>query len=144
MTLYKPPPIVLDTSVLISGLFSTYGAAHRLLTLIGKDIRIALSVPLVFEYEAVLKRNRIKLGMSDVEIEDLLEYYCSIATCHKIEYLWRPALPDPGDDLVLEVGVTARCAYIVTHNIRHFRDVDLFGITAVTPIQYLRLMELNR
>jgi len=49
--------IVIDTNVLVAGLRSNRGAAFRLLELVGtKHFEINLSVPLMFEYEAVLNR----------------------------------------------------------------------------------------
>ncbi len=53
----RPYQIVLDTNVLISGLRSSQGASYKLLTLLN-DPRweLNLSIALVFEYEAILKR----------------------------------------------------------------------------------------
>jgi predicted nucleic acid-binding protein len=47
-------------------------------------------------------------------------------------------LPDPDDDLFLELAVAARCAYIITHNIRDFRGAEKRGVSAVTPADFLR------
>ena len=55
-----------------------------------------------------------------------------------IHFLWRPFLPDPADDMVLELAVAARATHIVTFNVRHFVDVErVFGIRPVTPGQFL-------
>ncbi len=49
--------VVIDTGVFISALLSRRGASHRLLLLVGGTrFEIALSVPLVVEYEAAAKR----------------------------------------------------------------------------------------
>ena len=37
-----------------------------------------------------------------------------------LDFLWRPALPDPDDDMVLETGVNGQADAIVTFNRRHF------------------------
>lgn len=103
-------------------------------------IRPALSVPLVLEYEMVLKREAAALGQTAREIEGLLDYLCSIGQHQVIHFLWRPTLRDPRDELVLELAVAARCEYIVTHNTRDFVGADLFGITPLTSGAFLRLL----
>ena len=51
-----PPRIVLDTNVLYAGLYSASGKSYQLLRAIAeRRVRIALSSPLLFEYEDVLK-----------------------------------------------------------------------------------------
>jgi predicted nucleic acid-binding protein len=52
-------------------------------------------------------------------------------------------LPDPDDDLFLELAVAARCAYIVTHNIRDFRGAKKWGVAAVTPSDFLRKIKVK-
>lgn len=56
-------------------------------------------------------------------------------------FLWRPWLPDPQDDLVLEVALAGGASHIVTHNIRDFAGTDQLGITAVTPDQFLKQLK---
>ena len=52
------PSIVIDTNVLVAGLRSRRGVSARLLELVGRAaIEINVSVPVVLEYEAVLKRS---------------------------------------------------------------------------------------
>jgi predicted nucleic acid-binding protein len=59
---------------------------------------------------------------------------------HKVYFLWRPFLSDVDDELVLELAVTAQCEYIVTHNIRDFKGIDQFGVQAVTPKEFLKII----
>src|SRR5947208_2448329 len=51
--------------------------------------------------------------------------------------LWRPQLPDPADDLVLEIAVSGRCDTIVTFNRDHFVGSDRFAIGIETPAEFL-------
>jgi len=44
---------------------------------------------------------------------------------------------DPNDDFILELAVSAKARYIVTHNLRNFAGVERFGIEAITPAQML-------
>jgi len=132
--------IVVDTNVIVSGLRSRRGASYRLLSLIGKSpsFEISLSVPLVLEYEEVLKRQTRELGMSRGDIDDVLEFLCSVATLHEVYYLWRPVLRDPQDDFVLELAVGAGCEAIVTFNVRDFEGAEAFGLRVEGPQAFLK------
>lgn len=131
--------IVLDTNVFVSALRSSRGASHRLLMMIGRaDFEIALSVPLVVEYEDVAKRMEPETGLSASDVDDIIDYLCSVAHLQEIHFLWRPVLKDARDDHVLELAVGAGCAVIVTHNVRDFAGSERFGIRAVRPGEYVR------
>jgi len=133
--------VVLDTNVLVSGLRSKRGASYKLLSLLGAGrFTTAVSVPLVVEYEKALVDPRTKVPFSRADIGKFIDYVCTIADKRKIYYLWRPCLPDPGDDMILELAVAGSCNYIVTYNIRDFRGADQFGIKILTPGQLLKLL----
>jgi putative PIN family toxin of toxin-antitoxin system len=135
------PQIVLDTNVLIAGLRSRNGASFRILQLLEKEVfEIHLSVPLVFEYEDVAKGLAKEISLTKRDVDDFLDYLCQIANLHEIFFLWRPFLKDPKDDMVLELAVTARCQYIVTFNIADFSGIQQFGIRAVKPRDFLRVI----
>ena len=133
------PRIVIDTNVLVSALRSSRGASHRLLMLVGgPDFEIALSVPLVLEYEDVAKRMTDVTGLSDGDIDDIIDYLCSVAHLQEIHFLWRPILRDSRDDQVLELATEAGCSFVVTHNISDFAGSERFGVTAIKPGEFLR------
>lgn len=133
------PQIVLDTNVVISGLRSKRGSAFRLLTLVGTGLfEIHISVPLILEYREVLSRELPNLYITEVDIESLIEFYCSVATRHQIFFLWRPFLPDPKDDMILELAVKAGCDSVVTYNTRDFIGIEQFGLRTVTPAEFLQ------
>lgn len=135
---------VLDTNVLIAGLRSSRGASFQLLERLGGEaFTPCISVPLVLEYEAVAKRQSRELGLTFADIDNVLDYICGIAEPHAIFYLWRPFLPDPRDDLVLELAVEAQVSCIVTHNLRHFAGVEQFGIEVLSPGAFLRRIEVS-
>ena len=138
-----PYSIVLDTSVLIAGLRSSQGASYQLLDRLGgTELELSVSVPLVLEYEAVAKRQARQLGLTFAEVDDVIDYICSIAAHRKIFYLWRPFLPDPTDDLLLELAVESGAEYIVTHNLRDFSGAEQFGVTPISPGAFLRLLKV--
>ena len=135
--------IVIDTNILISALISRRGAAFKLLSLIGKHhFDYALSVPLMIEYEDVVKRKNSKIMVSQQAINHILDRLCYHADLREIFYLWRPYLTDPKDDLVLELAVEANCSYIITYNIKDFKNIDKFGLEAITPKSFLQKIGL--
>lgn len=138
-----PPRVVLDSNVVVSGLRSTRGASNRVLSLVGTGRFVhAVSVALAFEYESAVLRPEAGVRLARRLIDDILDYVCSTADRRRIHFLWRPVLPDPSDDLVLEVAVHAGCSMVVTFNARDFRGAERFGIRVVTPGAFLRLLQV--
>jgi len=50
-------------------------------------------------------------------------------------------LKDPDDDFVLELAIASQSSYIITFNTSDFDNIELFGIEAVTPVQFLRVIK---
>ena len=111
------PQVVIDTNVIVAGLRSRLGSAFQLLTLIDTgQFDIHLSVPLVLEYTEVLLRELPNLYLSREEVDDLIDFYCTVGVQHEIFFLWRPFLRDPKDEMILELAVKAGCQSIITYN----------------------------
>lgn len=132
--------VVVDTNVLVAAFRSSLGASFRLLqTLERRQWRPVISPALALEYEAVLKRDVAGLGLSLVDIDDFTEYLCSRARPVQIYFRWRPMLPDPDDDRILEVAVRTGSP-IVTFNVRDFRGSESLGIRTMRPGELLAIM----
>ena len=143
-TTMEPIQIVLDTNILSAALRSNLGASFQLISLIDKgQFEINLSVALVLEYESVLLRQRHLFGLTQTDIEIFLDYLCKVGHCHDIYFLWRPYLPDPKDEMVLEVAVRANCSQIITYNRQDFRNIDRFGVEALTAQEFLNSIRRN-
>jgi putative PIN family toxin of toxin-antitoxin system len=129
--------VVLDTNVLVAAFRSSLGASYRLLqTIEERTWRPVISPTIAFEYEAVLKRQMAETGMTAQDVDDFIEYLCSRGRLVQIYFRWRPTLPDPGDDRILEVAVRTRSP-IITFNTRDFAGAGRFGIEIMTPRQIL-------
>ena len=132
------PRIVLDTNVLVAGLRSNLGASHRVLSLVGTGrFTHVVSVALLFEYEAAVMKPESGIRLPRTVIGDVLDYLCAAGEHQQIYFLWRPTLPDPSDDLVLEVAVHGHCDRIVTFNSRDFVGSRQFGVKVETPSEFL-------
>jgi putative PIN family toxin of toxin-antitoxin system len=127
---------VIDTNVIVSALRSSRGPAFRLLSKVGTGkFEIGLSVPLALEYEEVARRaTKVRWEALDT----ILAFLCAEANKQKIFFLWRPQLPDPADDMVLELAVACRASHVVTFNLKHFREARAFGVEAVHPAKFLK------
>lgn len=133
--------IVIDTCVFISALRSKNGASYKLLSLMDSSkFKFNLSVPLVLEYEAVAKRMSRAIGLTYQDIDDVIDFMCTIGKHRKVHFLWRPSLKDPNDDFVLELAVESESKYIVTYNIRDFLGAKKFKVKVITPQELLRII----
>jgi len=137
--------VVLDTNVLVAGVRSRKGASFQVLSRVGTGaFDIAVSVPLVLEYEDALLRHAAEAGLSAPDVRDLVDYVCSVARQQDIFFLWRPLLRDPSDDLVAEVAVAAGCEAVVTHNRRDFVGVQRFNLHVWSPAEFLNKIGAGR
>ena len=115
--------------------------SHRLLRLLGDHRwRINLSVPLVLEYEQTLKRVCTGGDLSGSDIDSVMQYLCANANLRDIFFLWRPLLPDPKDDFVLELAVESRADFLLTFNTRDFAGAERFGIRVISPREFLAII----
>lgn len=135
--------IVIDTNVIVAALKSRSGAAFKLVMKIPSErFQTVLSNPLYFEYMDVVFRPTIRpVGASDDNLMDFLDQILDHADTRNINYLWRPFLRDPKDDMLLEVAVASQAEYIITYNIKDFDRIELFGIEAIRPGDFLKILE---
>jgi hypothetical protein len=102
--------------------------------------QICLSVGLYNEWRDVLARpEHLPPGQTPDDVARYLRFLAGHAWLQDIFFLWRPFLPDPDDDMILELAFAAGCRYIVTHNIKDFQGCKQFNITPITPRDFLVL-----
>ncbi len=134
--------LILDTDVIVAAVLSERGASRQLLLRVMDGMHEgAISVPLILEYESVLKRpEHLKAsGLSEDDVNVILDQVAESMEHVEMFYLWRPMLRDAHDDMVLETAVNGRADVIVTFNLADFGDVPRrFGIEAIRPGEFLR------
>jgi putative PIN family toxin of toxin-antitoxin system len=135
--------VVIDTNILVSAVRSSQGSSFTLLQKVSSGLfDIALSVPLVLEYEEATKRLDGSLRPDFATIDDIIDYLCLVGRkTSRTYYLWRPYLKDPKDDHVLELAVSSGAAFIITYNKRDFVGTERFGIPLLNPYEYLKRLE---
>jgi putative PIN family toxin of toxin-antitoxin system len=136
--------IVVDTSVFVAALIGTKGPNREILRrCLEKQYQPLLGNALFSEYADVSKRTNIldRCPISAEDIQALLEAYCSVCDWVPVYYLWRPNLTDEGDNHLLELAAAGNARWIVTNNVRDFKNAELnfSGIEILTPEQILEV-----
>ncbi|MCI5143769.1 MAG: PIN domain-containing protein [Candidatus Electrothrix sp. ATG1] len=96
-----------------------------------------MSTPVLFEYEAVLKRKKIlnKINVSPGQVEDLLDLLVLLADKCSVYYRLRPNLLDENDNIFVECAFTSNSRYLITSNIKdfHFGRLKSHPFKVLTP-----------
>ena len=140
--------VVLDTNIIISGLYSKRGASYQLLkAAISGDLRYAISPLVALEYEGKIHQ-KIEVGFLSFSKGDcgrVLDALFAMAKPVWKPLQVRPVLIDPSDDKILECAISGNCTHIITFNKRDFPTVvtRLYGIKVMTPGEFLRIWRNN-
>ncbi|MGC3986369.1 MAG: putative toxin-antitoxin system toxin component, PIN family [Pseudorhodoferax sp.] len=133
--------VVLDTNVLVAAARSRQGASFAVLQALRARRFLALaSVPLMLEYEAVLKRpeHLQSGGRSPAMTDAFLDALCRYMEPVHLHYLWRPQTRDAADEMVLETALNGRAGALVTLNTADFlHPARHFGLLLLTPGAFL-------
>lgn len=135
--------LVLDTSVVVAALKSDGGASREVLRLcLQARCRPLMGEKLFNEFESVMGRADLFHGcaLTAPEREALLNALLSVCEWVPVFFLWRPNLPDEGDNHLIELAVAGAAATVVTQNVRDLRGGQLrfpqLGIE--TPAEFLK------
>ena len=136
--------LTLDTNILYPALMSSTGASNFILQQVrSRRIQIALSVAVFLEYKDVLTREKslkdFILQKSDVD--KFLRFIAYIGKIFEIYYLFRPNLKDEKDNMIVELAITSQSDYIVTNNIRNFKNAELNfdELKVITPSEFVKM-----
>jgi len=94
------------------------------------------NVALFCEWQDVLKRpdHLAAAGYSEAEMDEALDELAGLIAPAERKFLWRPQLPDPDDEMVLEAALSGYSSVIVTFEVGTFRaPARRFGIEVLTP-----------
>jgi putative PIN family toxin of toxin-antitoxin system len=138
--------VVLDTSVVVSGLRTRLGAANAVLRLVAERRLVALATPPLFlEYEDVLKRPEHQLvhGLAPASVDAFLAEMAALICPVEVHFQWRPQSPDPNDEMVIEAAINGHADALVTFNAADFaKAAQRFGVLVLSPAELLRKAKL--
>jgi uncharacterized protein len=126
--------IVLDTSVLVSGLLSPYGPPGEIVRMLSSGtLTLCLDARILSEYDEVLARPRF--GFDQGAVAALLDFSSGASDTAAADPL-PVRLPDRDDEPVLEVAVACGAECLVTGNLAHFPVAAREGVNVVSPAQF--------
>lgn len=119
--------LILDTNIFLGACLGS-GAANKLVSMCleGKFSPL-MGAALFAEYEDVLGREQLfkKSRLNQVERDELFDIYLSQCAWTQIYYGWRPNLRDEGDNHLIELAVAGNAQYIITYNLKDFKNMEL-------------------
>lgn len=72
--------------------------------------------------------------------DELLNAFLSVCKWLPVYYLWRPNLPDEGDNHLIELALAGNADWIVTGNTKHFTqgELRLEGLSIQPPGKFIK------
>ena len=140
--------LVLDTNVILASVLSDAGASRQLLQYaLSRQIVTLCSVPLMPEYESVLKRQHHleSAGITVEDVDTLLDALAAVIEPVRFSFLWRPMLKDAKDEMVLATAVNGQADAPITRDLTELApNLAGFGIRAMAPgpaVRWIRSMQ---
>jgi len=134
--------IVVDTNVMVSGMLGGTGASRTILRLcLDRQYQPLMGEKLFHEYSDLAGRRSLdRSPLNRGERQELIEAFFSVCEWVSISYLWRPNLPDEGDNHVIELAIAGTAESIVTSNARDFvrGELKFTGLHIETPAEFLK------
>ena len=87
-----------------------------------------------------MKREADRLNLPADEIDDLVAFLCANAIRFEPRPTLRPLSADPGDEFVARLAIAAGADHVVTHNLRHYSELQASGISVVAPPRFLSII----
>ena len=134
--------VVIDTNVLVAAVRRPDTAPRRVLRacLEGRLLPL-IGNALLAEYEDVLARAAPFAGspVTATEREALLDALASVAEWVTVYFLWRPNLPDEGDNHLIELAVAGGADWLISGNLRDLRFGEMMfpGLRIRTAGQFI-------
>jgi len=134
--------LVLDTNVFVAALRTGGGASRAVFRLcLKRRCQPLMGQKLLTEFEDVLGRAELFRAspLTAKEREELLDALLSVCEWVPVFFLWRPNLPDEGDNHLIELAVAGMAAALVTQNVRDLRQGELRfpQLSIQTPAEFM-------
>lgn len=137
--------VILDTNVVFQALYSQDGASHFILGLVRcQKIKLALSMKVFTEYEAVLKRkkNLRLMDLTEEDVEKVLTFLAFMGRPFDTHFLFRPNLKDEDDNIFVELALASNARFLITSNTKDFKrnaQLKFADFEVVTPAEFAKM-----
>lgn len=133
--------IVVDTNVFVGACLGRGPSSQVIERCLEGHFEPLMGSALLAEYEDVLGRTRMfdACRLSASERGRLLDIFLARCRWTRVYFGWRPNLRDEGDNHLVELAVAGGADFIVTHNLRDLKAMELKfpGLALATPAQLL-------
>jgi putative PIN family toxin of toxin-antitoxin system len=130
--------IVLDTNVLVCGILSPNGPPAAVLrALLTERVTLCFDERIVSEYRDVLTRTRFSF---DPDLVEELIGFLESAGSPTLAAPLAVTLPDPWDQMFIEVAATSNADCLVSGNLKHFPETARAGVRVVSPREFLDVL----
>lgn len=127
--------VVVDTNVLVSGLLKPYGPSAEIVRMTSSGtLQLCHDARVLAEYRDVL--HRPKFGFRPPDVKVFLEQVEKGGYSVSAEPLPR-RLPDPDDEMFLEVALAGGVSHLVTGNLSDYSGHGQQQVDIVSPSQFL-------
>lgn len=128
--------VVLDTNVLVAGMLTPFGTCGEIARMLASgDLTLCVDARIMLEYDDVLRRPRFDIDPRMIGV--VMGYIKSSAqTCASIPLT--ESLPDPDDNVFLEVALAGKADFLVTGNTRHFPVNLRAGVQVLSLHEFLK------
>jgi len=127
--------VVVDTNILVSGLLKPLSASGQIVRWVAEGFLIPChDARLLAEYEEVL--HRPKFDFSPDDIRALLAQVQAgglVVTGQPMT----ERLPDPDDEMFLEIALASRCEFLITGNARDYPAGTYGTTTIIAPAAFV-------
>lgn len=136
--------LVKDTNVFVAALRSGAGASRILLRqLLSGRHNPLIGDKLLLEYQDLLGRGETVWRDSQfnaAQRQAALEDFAAVCEYVRVPRLWRPNLPDEGDNHIMELAIYGNAAALVTFNTADYVGGQFApaGLAVVTPGEFLK------
>ena len=127
--------VVLDTNVLVSGVLNPFGKSAAIIRLIiDGRLKLAYDARILTEYPEVLHRPKFPFSEEQIAVvvDQIMRDGLSVSGLPL-----SMKLPDPDDEMFLEVAVSARAKAIIAGNRSHFPKECRGNIDLFSPAEFL-------
>jgi len=130
--------LVIDTSVLVTGMLSPFGPPARIVGLLATGrLEPCTDGRLLAEYESVLRRDHLRIDRTAVdELLGIVRRYGVPTGAPPLEM----ELPDPSDQPFIEVALAGGARCLVTGNGVRFPADRCMGLPVLTPAELVKVM----